>query len=77
VKGTAHIKGTIRTKRLIVEEGAEFDGKCEMGMLDKNRAAQLKSSGASSRPSSAGAAASGSSASSSAGSPKYAGSSGE
>lgn len=71
VKGTAHIKGTIRTKRLIVEEGAEFDGQCEMGMLDKNRAAQLKSGNGSSKPSTATSADS-SSADSSKGSPKFA-----
>ena len=78
VKGTAHIKGTIRTKRLIVEEGAEFDGQCEMGTLDKNRAAQLKSGNGSSSSSSAKPAgsSSGSSSGSSAGSPKFAPSSG-
>lgn len=70
VKGTAHIKGTIRTKRLIVEEGAEFDGQCEMGTLDKNRAAQLKSGNGSSKSSSS--SDSSSSSSSSKGSPKFA-----
>lgn len=81
VKGTAHIKGTIRTKRLIVEEGAEFDGQCEMGMLDKNRAAQLKAGDGSSKSSSVSSASpagssSGSSSGSPAGSPKFAPSSG-
>lgn len=71
VKGTAHIKGTIRTKRLIVEEGAEFDGQCEMGMLDKNRAAQLKSGNGSSK-SSAAKSADASSQDSSKGSPRFA-----
>ncbi|NNF03797.1 MAG: polymer-forming cytoskeletal protein [Rhodothermales bacterium] len=72
VKGTAHIKGTIRTKRLIVEEGAEFDGQCEMGTLDKTRAAQLKSGNGSS---SSGATPAGSTSGSTSGStpsPKFA-----
>lgn len=31
LRGTAHIKGNIATGRLIVEEGAVFDGACTMG----------------------------------------------
>ncbi len=30
---TARVEGTITTGRLIVEEGAEFDGECTMGRL--------------------------------------------
>ncbi len=31
LKSTARVDGTIETDRLIVEEGAEFTGECEMG----------------------------------------------
>jgi hypothetical protein len=31
----------VRTTRLIVEEGAVVEGKCEMGLLDKGRAKEL------------------------------------
>ncbi|TDI76270.1 MAG: polymer-forming cytoskeletal protein [Bacteroidetes bacterium] len=41
LKSTARVEGTIRTTRLIVEEGAIVEGKCEMGQLDKNRAKEL------------------------------------
>jgi len=41
LKSTARVEGTIRTTRLIVEEGAIVEGKCEMGKLDKGRAAEL------------------------------------
>ena len=30
LKGSAHVEGTIRTARLIVEEGAIFNGECMM-----------------------------------------------
>lgn len=46
LKGSAKVQGTVRTTRLIVEEGAVIDGTCEMGQLDKNRAEALKSGGA-------------------------------
>ena len=42
LKGTAKVEGTIRTSRLIVEEGAIIDGNCLMGQLDKTRAEALK-----------------------------------
>ncbi len=45
LKGSAKIQGTVRTTRLIVEEGAVIDGTCEMGQLDKRRAEELKSGG--------------------------------
>ncbi|WP_232797865.1 bactofilin family protein [Salinibacter altiplanensis] len=31
LKSTARVDGTIETDRLVVEEGAEFTGECEMG----------------------------------------------
>ena len=37
LKETARVEGTIRTSRLIVEEGAIIDGTCHMGQLDKSR----------------------------------------
>lgn len=42
LKSTARIEGTIRTTRLIVEEGAVIDGTCRMGALDPKRAEALK-----------------------------------
>lgn len=33
LKSTARINADIKTARLVVEEGAEFDGKCEMGQM--------------------------------------------
>jgi len=33
LKGTAHIDGSIQTARLVVEEGACFNGACNMGSL--------------------------------------------
>lgn len=42
LKETARIQGTIRTARLIVEEGAIIEGSCHMGQLDKSRADILK-----------------------------------
>lgn len=54
LKNTARIDGTIKTTRLIVEEGAVIDGTCRMGQLDPKRAEALKSgdgaSGTSSAP---------------------------
>lgn len=43
LKSTARIEGTIKTTRLIVEEGAIIDGTCRMGQLDPKRAQALKS----------------------------------
>ena len=37
LKSTARVEGTIKTSRLVVEEGAMFDGQCDMGRLDKKR----------------------------------------
>jgi cytoskeletal protein CcmA (bactofilin family) len=42
LKETARVEGTIRTSRLIVEEGAIIEGTCHMGQLDKSRADVLK-----------------------------------
>ncbi|NNE70283.1 MAG: polymer-forming cytoskeletal protein [Rhodothermales bacterium] len=42
LKGTAHVDGSIRTGRLVVEEGAKFEGSCTMGRLDPARKAALK-----------------------------------
>ena len=38
LKSTARIDGHIKTNRLVVEEGALFTGKCEMGEDDANKA---------------------------------------
>lgn len=43
LKSTARVEGTIKTTRLIVEEGALIDGTCRMGQLDPKRAEALKS----------------------------------
>ncbi len=37
LKSTARVDGTIETDRLIVEEGAEFTGECEMGTTLSDR----------------------------------------
>lgn len=50
LKSTARIEGTIRTTRLIVEEGAVIDGTCRMGTLDPKRAEALKSGNGASMP---------------------------
>ncbi len=50
LKGSAKVQGTVRTTRLIVEEGAVIDGSCEMGQLDKSRAEVLKSGNITSVP---------------------------
>lgn len=42
LKTTARVDGAIKTSRLIMEEGALFEGKCEMGQLDKSRAKALE-----------------------------------
>ncbi len=39
LKSTARVDGTIETDRLIVEEGAQFTGECEMGTPIPDRAA--------------------------------------
>lgn len=39
LKSTARVDGTIETDRLIVEEGAEFTGECNMGTPLPDRAA--------------------------------------
>jgi cytoskeletal protein CcmA (bactofilin family) len=41
LKPTAHIEGVVRTGRLVVEEGATFDGQCDMGRLEDVRKARL------------------------------------
>ena len=47
LKSTARVNADIKTARLVVEEGAVFDGKCEMGQMtsvkrdDKKQAAQV------------------------------------
>ncbi len=43
LKSSAKVEGTIHVSRLIVEEGASFDGQCVMGQLDEKRAASLQS----------------------------------
>ncbi|MFT4603468.1 MAG: cytoskeletal protein CcmA (bactofilin family) [Rhodothermales bacterium] len=37
LKATAEVEGSIRTGRLVVEEGAKFEGSCTMGRLDAAR----------------------------------------
>ncbi len=47
LKSTARVNADIKTARLVVEEGAVFDGKCEMGQMttvkrdDKKKAASV------------------------------------
>lgn len=41
LKATADLDGSIRTGRLVVEEGAKFEGSCTMGRLDANRKAAM------------------------------------
>lgn len=41
LKTTARVEGSISTSRLIMEEGAVFEGQCEMGKLEKSRAKEL------------------------------------
>lgn len=53
LKSSARIDGTIKTTRLIVEEGAVIDGTCRMGQLDPKRAEALKSGDGASSASSA------------------------
>lgn len=49
LKTTAKVDGSISTSRLIMEEGAVFEGQCEMGKLDKTRA-QALDEGSSNKP---------------------------
>lgn len=51
LKSTARVEGTIKTTRLIVEEGAVIDGTCRMGQLDPKRAEALKSGNGATAPS--------------------------
>ncbi|MFT5141762.1 MAG: cytoskeletal protein CcmA (bactofilin family) [Rhodothermales bacterium] len=41
LKSTAVVDGSIRTGRLVVEEGAKFEGSCTMGRLDASRKAMM------------------------------------
>jgi len=41
LKTSAKVDGAISTARLIMEEGAVFEGQCEMGQLDKGRVKAL------------------------------------
>lgn len=41
LKASANIDGNIRTARLVVEEGATFEGTCTMGRLDPSRKAMM------------------------------------
>ncbi|EIM75051.1 hypothetical protein A3SI_14479 [Nitritalea halalkaliphila LW7] len=38
---TAHISGDIITEKLVVESGAHFDGKCQMGTTQKQSAGRV------------------------------------
>jgi cytoskeletal protein CcmA (bactofilin family) len=40
LKSTAVVEGDIRTAKLIVEDGAQFNGKCEMGAAAPSRGAR-------------------------------------
>jgi cytoskeletal protein CcmA (bactofilin family) len=51
LKGSARIDGNVSTARLVIEEGAMFNGECKMGRLEEGRAASLKQNGASAVPS--------------------------
>jgi cytoskeletal protein CcmA (bactofilin family) len=41
LKATAKVEGTIRAARLVMEEGAHFDGQCDMGRLEPKRKEML------------------------------------
>ncbi|GIV58128.1 MAG: polymer-forming cytoskeletal protein [Bacteroidetes bacterium] len=41
LRGSARLEGNVTTARLIVEEGATFDGTCKMGQLSAEKAAAL------------------------------------
>jgi cytoskeletal protein CcmA (bactofilin family) len=41
LKSSASVEGEIRTGRLVVEEGAVFEGNCSMGRLDPARKAAM------------------------------------
>lgn len=41
LKASARVEGTVRTGRLVMEEGASFDGQCDMGKLEEVRKARL------------------------------------
>ncbi|GIV60822.1 polymer-forming cytoskeletal protein [Rhodocaloribacter litoris] len=45
LRGSAHIEGDVTAARLVVEEGATFDGTCKMGQLSPEKAATLKRNG--------------------------------
>ena len=45
LKGTARVEGNIRTGRLVVEEGATFNGKCLMGEQRPERLERLAPNG--------------------------------
>jgi cytoskeletal protein CcmA (bactofilin family) len=42
LKASARVTADIKTARLVVEEGAVFDGKCEMGQMTSVKADDLK-----------------------------------
>lgn len=50
LKSTARVEGTIKTARLVVEEGAVFDGQCDMGRLDKERKARIENGTVAAKP---------------------------
>ena len=50
LKSTAKIEGDIRTGRLVVEEGATFEGQCTMGKLDPARKALMGDGASASQP---------------------------
>lgn len=45
LKSTARVDGKIETERLVVEEGAQFTGECEMGTPIPDRAASPRGEG--------------------------------
>lgn len=49
LRSTAQVEGNIHTQRLVMEEGAAFDGKCEMGKTPVNQPA-LSGSAKASKP---------------------------
>lgn len=50
LKSSAKVSGTIRTTRLVIEEGASFDGQCVMGQLEKSRVQTLGNGTGSKQP---------------------------
>ena len=50
LKSTAQVTADIKTARLVVEEGAVFDGKCEMGQISAVKSEPMKKTAPTAKP---------------------------